>query len=314
MKRAIVTGGAGFIGSHLSDELAERGYQVTILDDISTGKQSNIEALRNRSNIDFVQGSITDLPRLQKLFKGSYYVFHQAALARVPFSVSDPLSANEVNITGTLKVLIAARDNGVEKVVFASSSSVYGDAPVLPQREDVIPSPLSPYALTKLAGEYYCTIFKQLYGLSTVCLRYFNVYGTRQDPHSQYAMVIPAFIDRIARHQPPIIFGDGEQSRDFTYVDNVIEANLIAARAKKTAGEVLNIACGQAITVNEIIDMINDLLGKNIKPIYTDPRPGDVRHSLADITLAKKLLGFKPKVPFKQGLELAINWYRENLL
>ena len=307
MKRAIVTGGAGFIGSHLSDELAERGYQVTILDDISTGKQSNVEALRNRSNIDFVQGSITDLPRLQKLFKGSDYIFHQAALARVPFSVSDPLSANEVNITGTLKVLIAARDNGVEKVVFASSSSVYGDAPVLPQREDVIPSPLSPYALTKLAGEYYCTIFKQLYGLSTVCLRYFNVYGTRQDPHSQYAMVIPAFIDRIARHQPPIIFGDGEQSRDFTFIRDVIQANILAAES--TAGGIFNIGSGSNITINRLAELILKVMNSDLKPVYQEPRPGDVRHTLADVASAKSF-GYEPGWTLETGLKEIINDYK----
>jgi UDP-glucose 4-epimerase len=307
MKRAIVTGGAGFIGSHLSDELAERGYKVTILDDISTGKLSNIEALRNRGNIDFVQGSITDLPQLQKLFKGSDYIFHQAALARVPFSVSDPLSANEVNITGTLKVLIAARDNGVKKVMFASSSSVYGDAPVLPQREDMLPIPLSPYALTKLAGEYYCTIFKQLYGLSTVCLRYFNVYGPRQDPHSQYAMVIPAFINRIAHHQSPIIFGDGEQSRDFTFIRDVIQANILAAES--TAEGVFNIGGGKNITINRLADLILKIMNSDLEPVYQEPRPGDVRHTLADVASAKSF-GYEPGWTLETGLKEIINDYK----
>ncbi len=306
MKRAVVTGGAGFIGSHLSDELAERSYQVTILDDISTGKQSNIEALRNRGNIDFVQGSITDLPRLQKLFKGSDYIFHQAALARVPFSVSDPLSANEVNITGTLKVLIAARDNGVKKVVFASSSSVYGDAPVLPQHEDMLPGPLSPYALTKLAGEHYCTIFKQLYGLPTVCLRYFNVYGPRQDPHSQYAMVIPAFIDRIAHQQPPVIFGDGEQSRDFAFIRDVIRANILAAES--TAEGIFNIGSGSNITINRLADLILRIMNSDLKPVYQEPRPGDVRHTLAEISKAKSF-GYEPEWSLERALEMMIPFY-----
>ncbi len=306
MKKAIVTGGAGFIGSHLSDELAERGYQVTILDDISTGKQSNIEALRHRDKIKFVQGSITDLPLLQKLFKGSDYIFHQAALARVPFSVSDPLSANEVNITGTLKVLIAARDNGLKKVVFASSSSVYGDTPVLPQREDMLPGPLSPYALTKLAGEYYCTIFKQLYGLSTVCLRYFNVYGPRQDPSSQYAMVIPAFIDRIAHQQPPLIFGDGEQSRDFAFIRDVIKANILAAES--TAEGVFNIGSGSRITINRLADLILKIMKSDLRPVYQAPRPGDVKHTLAEISKAKSF-GYEPEWSLEKALEMIIPFY-----
>jgi len=209
---------------------------------------------------------------------------------------------------------LAARDAGIKRFVYASSSSAYGDTPTLPKAETMAPMPLSPYAVGKLAGEYYCSVFYKVFGLETISLRYFNVFGPHQDPTSQYAAAIPAFVTAILKDKPPTIFGDGEQSRDFTYVDNVVDANLLAAKAKQTKGEVLNIACGQAITVNEIIALINELLGKSIQPIYTDPRPGDVKHSLADITAAQNLLGYKPTVPFKQGLELAIDWYRENLL
>ncbi len=303
MKKVVVTGGAGFIGSHLAEELAAQGYAVVILDDFSTGRKENIASLRQKKNIEFVQGSITDLSGLQKLFGGIDCVFHQAAMARVPRSIEDPITVNQVNITGTLNVLVAARDQGVKKMVFASSSSVYGDAATLPQREDMIPSPLSPYALTKLTGEHYGIIFKQLYGLSTVCLRYFNVYGPGQDPHSQYAMVIPAFIDRAANNLPPVIHGDGEQSRDFTFIGDVVKANILAAES--TAEGVYNIGSGRSITIKQLAEKIIQLMRKDLKPLHDKPRPGDVRHALADISRAKSF-GYEPEWSLEDGLKKLI--------
>ncbi|MBA7484630.1 MAG: NAD-dependent epimerase/dehydratase family protein [Dehalococcoidia bacterium] len=306
MKKVVVTGGAGFIGSHLTAELAVQGYVVVVLDDFSTASDEKIASLRQKENVELAQGSITDLPRLQKLFEGIDYVFHQAAMARVPRSIEDPLTVNQVNITGTLNVLLAARDNSVKKVVFASSSSVYGDTSVLPQREDLIANPLSPYALTKLAGEYYCTIFTQLYGLSTVCLRYFNVYGPGQDPHSQYAMVIPAFIDRVARNLPPVIHGDGEQSRDFTFIQDVVHANILAA--KSTAEGIYNIGSGRSITINQLAEKIIKLMQKDLKPIHEKGRLGDVKHALADITRARTF-DYEPKWKLEDGLKMVASSY-----
>ncbi len=304
--KAVVTGGAGFIGSNLCDELARQGYHVVILDDLSTGKLENIQGLLQEGNVEFIQGSITDLPLLQRLFQGVEYVLHHAALARVPQSIDDPLTTNEVNITGTLKVLLAAKENRVRKVVFASSSSIYGDATTLPQREDMPPSPLSPYALTKLAGEYYCTIFHQIYGLSTVCLRYFNVYGLRQDPHSGYALAIPTFIHRISQNIPPIIFGDGEQSRDFTFVKDVVSANILAI--ENDAEGVYNIGSGNSETINQLADAILHSLQKTLKPIYEKPRPGDPRHTLADVSKAKSF-GYEPRWTLGDGLAETIKYF-----
>lgn len=298
-KTAFVTGGAGFIGSHLAEELVRHGYRVIILDDLSTGKVANIEHLLRKENVEFIRGSITYLPLLQQLFQGAGYVFHLAALARVPRSIEDPLTTNEVNIKGTLNVLLAAKDNGVGKVIYASSSSIYGGGCALPQREDMSPNPQSPYALTKLAGEYYCNIFRQLYGLSTVCLRYFNVYGSRQDPQSQYATVIPAFIGRISQNLPPIIFGDGEQSRDFTFIEDVVRANILAA--ENDAEGVYNIGSGESITINQLAETILKLMQKNLKPIYDKPRLGDPRHTLANISKAKSF-GYRPKWTLNDGL------------
>ena len=309
-KKVVVTGGAGFIGSHLAEELQNRGYHVIVLDDLSTGKKANIDRLVNNNSVEFVEGSVTDLELLQKSFKGAEYVFHQAALARVPFSVEHPLSANEVNITGTLDVLLAARDNSVKKVVFASSSSVYGDTDQLPQREDMYPNPLSPYALTKLTGEYYCSIFKDIFKLNTICLRYFNVYGPKQDPHSQYAMVIPAFIDRVSSGKSPVIFGNGEQSRDFTFIQDVVSANILAAESE--ASGVFNIGGGHNITINRLAELIIKLLQKDIRPVYDKPRAGDVKHTLADVSKAKSF-GYEPKWSLEDGLKNIIDSGRENL-
>jgi UDP-glucose 4-epimerase len=232
----------------------------------------------------------------------------------VPRSVDDPASTHKHCVDATFTLLLAARDAGIRRFVYASSSSAYGDSPTLPKVETMPPQPLSPYAVGKLVGEYYCSVFYQVFGLETISLRYFNVFGPYQDPTSQYAAAIPAFVTAILRDEPPTVFGDGEQSRDFTYVDNVVEANLLAARAEQTAGEVINVACGKAITVNAIIDMINDLVSKDIKPVYADPRPGDIRHSLAGISMAQDLIGYKPTVSFELGLQRAIGWYRDNLL
>lgn len=309
MKKVIVTGGAGFIGSHLVEELVRQGYHVTILDDLSTGKLENIEELLRKDNLEFVQGSITDLSLLQKLFQAIKYVFHQGALARVLRGIEDPLATNEINIRGTLNVLMAAKENKVRKVIYASSSSIYGDTVSLPQREDMLPNPLSPYALSKLAGEYYCSIFRQIYGLSTVCLRYFNVYGPRQDPHSQYATVIPAFIGRISQNLPPVIFGDGEQSRDFTFIQDVVRANILAA--ENDAEGIYNIGSGRNITINRLAEIILNLIQKDLKPIHRQPRPGDPRHTLADISRAKSF-GYEPKWKLEEGLEMVVSSFTGN--
>ena len=306
-KTVAITGGAGFIGSNLADELATSN-SVIIIDDLSTGKKENIARLIEKDNVTFTQGSILDLSLLQKLFQGVDYVFHLAALARVPRSIEDPLTTNEVNIKGTLSVLLAAKDNRVRKVIYASSSSIYGDSPTLPQREDMSPSPRSPYALTKLAGEYYCNIFRQIYGLSTVCLRYFNVYGSRQDPQSQYATVIPAFIGRISQNLSPIIFGDGEQSRDFTFIEDVVQASILAAESN--AEGVYNIGSGKSITVNRLAEIILNLMQRDLEPVYEKPRPGDPRHTLADISEAKGF-GYEPKWALEDGLRRTIKEFRQ---
>lgn len=312
MEKFLVTGGAGFIGSNICRKLVADGCFVRVVDNLLTGKKSNLADIMDK--VEFVEADMGDENVARSAMKSIDVVLHQGALPSVPRSVDDPVAAHTHNVDATFTLLLAARDSGIKRFVYASSSSAYGDTPTLPKVETMSPAPLSPYAVGKLVGEYYCSIFHEVYGLETISLRYFNVFGPYQDPTSQYAAAIPAFVTAILKNESPTIYGDGEQSRDFTYVDNVVDANLLAARAKQTKGEVINIACGEAVTVNEIIDMINELLGKNIKSIYADPRPGDVKHSLADISLAKKLLGFKPEVTFREGLQKAIDWYRENLL
>lgn len=299
--KAIVTGGAGFIGSHIAEELVSGNYQVIIVDDLSTGKLANIEPFLKKGAVKFVRGSITDLDLLQKLFKGVTYVFHQAALASVPRSVKDPIATHEANVTGTLNVLLAARDCGVKKVIYASSSSVYGDTPTLPKKEAMMPNPMSPYAVSKLAGEYYCQAFHKMYGLSTVSLRYFNVYGPRQDPDSQYAAVIPLFIKRALKGEAPVIFGDGEQSRDFTFIKDVVAANVLSTKDDITG--VYNIATGQRITVNKLAEIVTKLTKSKVAPVHEQPRAGDVLHSLADISKAKRL-GYKPEWNVEEGLKV----------
>jgi len=308
MKKVVVTGGAGFIGSHLAEELAKRGYHIVILDDLSTGRTENIEGLVKKDNVQFIQGSITDLSLLEKLFQGAAYIFHQAAIPSVPRSIENPQASHEANVSGTFNVLLAARDNGVEKVIYASSSSVYGDTPTLPKREDMLPNPRSPYAVTKLVGEYYCRIFHDVWELPTVCLRYFNVYGPRQDPNSQYSAVIPSFIKRVKEGKPPIVLGDGEQTRDFTFVKDAVEANILSAESD--ASGVFNIATGERVSINEVAKLIIKLVGNDVEPIYQPPRPGDVRHSLADISKAKNF-GYEPRRRLIEGLEETIKWFNQ---
>lgn len=298
MKKAVVTGGAGFIGSHLAETLVRQSYQVIVLDDLSTGKIENLKSLPQES-VEFTQGSVTDLSLLQRVFTDVDYVFHQAALPSVPRSVENPLSSHEVNVTGTLNVLWTAKEKGVRKVIYASSCSVYGDSPALPKREDMTPNPRSPYAVTKLAGEYYCRLFQEVYHLPTVCLRYFNVYGPRQNPDAQYAAVIPAFISRVAQGSPPVIFGDGEQTRDFVFIEDVVSANILSAESNATG--IFNIGQGNNISINRLAELIAGLMGKKIKPVHQAPRPGDVKHSLADITKAR-VFGYAPKYDLEQGL------------
>lgn len=312
MERFLVTGGAGFIGSNICRKLLSQGCFVRVVDNLLTGKKSNLAGIIYK--LEFIEADIGVEKIARNAVKDIDFCLHQAALPSVPRSVDDPAATHRHCLDATFTLLLAARDAGIKRFVYASSSSAYGDTPTLPKVETMSPQPLSPYAVAKLAGEYYCSVFYNVFGLQTISLRYFNVFGPHQDPTSQYAAAIPAFVTAILKDKPPTVFGDGLQSRDFTYVDNVVEANILAARAKHTKGEVINIACGKAVTVNEIIEVINNLLGKDVKPIYTDPRPGDVKHSLADISLAKKLIGFAPKVSFRQGLEKAIDWYRKNLL
>ena len=312
MNRFLVTGGAGFIGSNIAAKLVSQSCFVRVIDNLLTGKKSNLADIIDK--IEFIEADMGDEEIARSAMKDIDVVLHQGALPSVPRSVDDPAETHRHCLDATFTLLLAARDAGVKRFVYASSSSAYGDTPTLPKVETMPPRPLSPYAVGKLAGEYYCSVFYEVFGLETISLRYFNVFGPHQDPTSQYAAAIPAFVTAILKDQQPTVFGDGRQTRDFTYVDNVVEANLLAAKAEHTAGQVLNIACGKAVTVNETIDVINELLGKNIKPLYTDPRPGDIKHSLADITLAKNLIGYEPTVQFKDGLKLAIDWYRDNLL
>ncbi|MBN1804096.1 MAG: SDR family oxidoreductase [Sedimentisphaerales bacterium] len=312
MTKFLVTGGAGFIGSNICKELVSQGCFVRVVDNLLTGKKSNLASIIDK--IDFVEADMGDTEVARSVMKDIDVVLHQGALPSVPLSVENPVPTHKHCVDATFTLLVAARDAGIKRFVYAGSSSAYGDTPTLPKIETMKSVPLSPYAVAKLVGEYYCSVFYKVFGLETITLRYFNVFGPYQNPKSQYAAAIPAFVTSILNDKPPTIYGDGEQSRDFTYIDNVVHANLLAARARQTKGEVVNIACGQAVTVNEIIAIINNATGKNVKPNYTDPRPGDVKHSLADISLAKKLIGFEPVISFEKGLQLAIDWYRENLI
>jgi len=303
-----VTGVAGFIGSNIVRGLVEDGHEVRVVDDLATGHKENLADLTDI--VEIHEGTILDAALLGEAFADVDYVLHQAALASVPRSVKDPVASNAANVDGTLNVLVAARDAGVKRVVYASSSSVYGDTPVLPKHEDMIPTPQSPYAVSKLAGEYYCRAFTRVYDLETVSLRYFNVYGPRQDPQSQYAAVIPIFIRRMMAGEPVIVFGDGEQSRDFTYVDDVVTANIQAAQAPGAAGAVVNLGCGERHTLNRLIALLQELTGCDTPPKYAAPRPGDVKHSQADITRAREVIGYDPQVSFLDGVRRTFEWYR----
>jgi len=308
MSKILVTGGCGFIGSHLVDALLDEGHEVVIVDSLATGKLENIEHLLDK--VDFYKEDIRNLDMLRKLIESVDYVYHEAALGSVPRSVADPLTTNDVNVTGTLNVLIAAREAGVKRVIFASSSSVYGDTPTLPKIESMRPMPMSPYAVSKLAGETYMQAFYHSYGLETVSLRYFNVFGPRQDPNSQYAAVIPLFVSALLNGDSPVIYGDGTQSRDFTYVQNVVHANLLAMKTEETHGEAVNIACGEATTINELLSSLCKQCGEHIEAIYAESRPGDVKHSLADFTAAHELLGYSPSMTFSDGIRLTADWHR----
>ncbi len=306
----LVTGGAGFIGSNIVEELVRRGERVRILDNFSTGKRENITPFLE--DIELIEGDLCHLDTVRQAMEGADYILHQGALPSVQKSIDNPLDTDESNVRGTLNLLVAARDTGVKRVVYASSSAAYGDTPILPKTEEMKPAPLSPYAVSKLAGEHYCQVFYQVYGLETVALRYFNVFGPRQDPTSQYAAVIPKFVTAMLRGEQPVIYGDGEQSRDFSYVTNVVQANLLAATASGVGGQVFNIACGQRYNLLELVATINRILGTDITPVHTALRVGDVRHSLADIARAKEMLGYQVEVEFEEGLGRLIAWYKEH--
>ena len=305
---ALVTGGGGFIGSHLVRRLLADGYSVRVLDNFSSGHRANLAPIAN--DIELVEGDVQSYERASAAVRGCDLVFHQAALPSVPRSIQDPLTSTAVNVTGTLNVLLAARDAEVRRVVYASSSSVYGANPELPKREDMATLPMAPYAVAKLAGEGYCRSFHKVYGLDTVSLRYFNVFGPGQDPASQYAAVVPNFITAFLEGRPPTVHGDGEQSRDFCYIDNVVEANLLAAGAgTDAAGEAFNIACGARTTLNEMLDALRDHTGRDLEATHVDPRPGDVRHSQADTAKAERLLGYRAEISVREGLARAYSFY-----
>ncbi len=311
MANYLVTGGAGFIGSNLVRALRDAGHAVRVLDNFATGKRENLSDINDR--VDLIEGDIREPASCQSACADMEVVLHQAALGSVPRSVKDPATSNGVNVDGTVNMLWAAHQAKVRRFVFAASSSAYGESAVLPKQEDMPPAPISPYAVSKLTGEHYCRVFYQTYGLQTFSLRYFNVFGPHQDPTSQYAAVIPLFVSALLHKKPPTVFGDGEQSRDFTYIDNIVQANLLAASAKKAKGQVINIACHRQISLNRILDILRELLDVDITADYTEPRAGDIKHSLADITRAKEILGYEPRIDFEQGLRLAIDWYKANL-
>ncbi len=309
---ALVTGGAGFIGSHIAAALLASGARVRVLDDLSTGHRENLDEIGELGgDIDFIQGSVADEQLLAEALQDVEVVFHEAAIPSVPRSVEAPRNTHVASVDGTFSLLLAAREAGVKRLVYAASSSAYGDQPTLPKVENMPPQPLSPYAVAKLVGEYYCQVFTRVYGLETVSLRYFNVFGPRQDPGSQYSGVVSRFISALSTGERPVIFGDGEQSRDFTYIDNVVAANLSAASAPNAAGKVINVANGQRVTLNELLNELKQLTGKtDVTAEYRDPRVGDVRHSLADITMARELLGYESKVNLRDGLQRTLDWWK----
>ncbi len=307
MGNYLVTGGGGFIGAHLATRLVELGHDVRVLDDFSSGKRENLAAIA--SHIDLLVGDMCNYDTCRQACDGIEIVFHQAAIPSVPKSVDHPIASHNANINGTFNILMAAREKRVRRVIYAGSSSAYGNTAISPKHEGIRPEPLSPYAVQKLTGELYGRAFYECFALETLAIRYFNVFGPRQDPTNQYAAAIPAFVTAILSDQSPIVYGDGEQTRDFTYIDNVVHGNILAAKAPKTTGQAINVACGQQVSVNQIIARINELLGKNVKPKYLAARKGDVKHSLADIRAARELIGYEPQVSFDEGLRRAIDYY-----
>ena len=305
---ALITGGAGFIGSHIASALVESGAKVRIIDNLSTGYEKNVEAVG--SDVDFVKADVADEQALNKVLRGVELIFHEAAIPSVPRSVDKPTETHKASVDATFKLLLAARDHKVRRVIYAASSSAYGDQPELPKQEDMRPAPLSPYAVAKLVGEYYCQVFSRVYGLETVSLRYFNVFGPRQDPTSQYSGVISRFMSALINGGEPVIYGDGEQSRDFTYISNVVDANLRAAESRDAVGQVINIANGHRTTLNELLEAMKTVTGKSqVTARYEPPRAGDVRDSLADLTRARALLGYEPRVNLEEGLRLTFDWW-----
>lgn len=308
METYLVTGGAGFIGSNIVEELLKQGHKVKVIDNFITGKRENIAPFLG--DIELIEDDIRNIEIVKKAAKGVDYVLHQAALRSVPKSVDEPSLANDINVNGTLNVFLASKEMDVKRVVYASSSSVYGDCDVFPEKEDFVPKPISPYAVSKLTGEYYGYTFSKTYGLEVVSLRYFNVFGPRQNPESKYSAVIPAFISRMLDGKPPIVEGDGNQSRDFTYVMNVVDANLAAAKAERVSGEVINVACNRAYSVLDIVKYLNKFLGKEFRPEFAPPRKGDVRKTMADISKMKTLLKIEPKVDFETGIKKTLEWFQ----
>ncbi len=307
MASYLVTGGAGFIGSHLAEELLRRGHKVRVADSLITGKRANLNSIKAA---EFLEGDLAELPFAEQAVAGMDYVLHQAAIPSVPRSVEDPVTSNRANITATLSTLWAAKNAGVKRLVYAASSSAYGNTPTLPKREDMATNPLSPYALQKYVGEQYCRLFTNLYGFETVSIRYFNVFGPRQDPGSPYSGVISQFADALLTGRQPTIYGDGGQTRDFTYVANVVDGVLKACEAPNAKGEVINVATAGRISLNDLVRVMNSIIGSNVQPVYKEPRAGDVRDSQADISTAKVLLGYEPAVSLEEGLKLTLEWFR----
>jgi UDP-N-acetylglucosamine/UDP-N-acetyl-alpha-D-glucosaminouronate 4-epimerase len=307
----LVTGGAGFVGSHIAAGLLESGAKVRIIDNLSTGYLRNVDEVGG--DVDFVEGSVADEKSLRRALEDVELVFHEAAIPSVPRSVESPVETHEASVNATFALLLAARDRGVRRVVYAASSSAYGNQPELPKREDMIPAPLSPYAVAKLVGEYYCRVFTHVYGLETVSLRYFNVFGPRQDPSSQYSGVISRFMSALLDGGQPVIYGDGEQSRDFTYVSNVVRANLLASESTSAVGSVINIANGERVSLNQLLEIMKSVTGKaGVEAQYLPERPGDVRDSLADLTQARARLGYEPQIGLEEGLRLTLDWWKKS--
>ncbi len=309
--KILVTGGAGFIGSHIVDRLLKEGFEVTVIDDLSTGRRENIAHHQNIKDFHFVKGDIRNTALVKKVVEDVYAVFHEAALVSVPRSIENPLLTNEINVSGTLNLLRACTDANVKRFFYASSTAIYGDTETLPKHEKLMPQPISPYAVSKLAGENYVKIYQKVYALNTICLRYFNVYGPRQT-YSSYSGVITIFINNLLKNEPPVIYGDGKQTRDFVHVQDVVEANLLALTKETAIGEVLNVATGTPTTINQLAAMLQRIMKKSLKPVYKDPRSGDIKHNYADITKAKKLLQYNPEISLRKGLTQLVKWYADS--